>query len=108
DAITGQPETARVDLAQSWRRAWQGIGAASSGAGTCSALRAAYAETHRHYHTTQHLMECLATFAELAGLADSPHAVELAIWFHDAIYLPMRSDNEERSAELAQRELESS
>lgn len=108
DAITGQPEAAMVDLAQSWRRAWRGIGAAGSGAGTCSALRAAYAEPHRHYHTTQHLMECLATFAEWAGLAESPHAVELAIWFHDAIHLPTRSDNEERSAELAQREQESS
>jgi predicted metal-dependent HD superfamily phosphohydrolase len=97
-----------VDLARSWSRAWRGIGAADTGAATCSALRAAYAEPHRHYHTTQHLAECLAMFEEAAGLAESPHAVELAIWFHDAIHAPMRSDNEGRSAELARRELECS
>ena len=108
DAVAGRPGAAMVDLAQSWSRAWRGIGASGTGAGTCSALRAAYAEPHRHYHTMQHLVECLATFDEVADLAESPHAVELAIWFHDAIYAPGRSGNEERSAELAQRELESS
>ena len=96
-----------MDLAQSWNRAWRGIGASGTGAATCAVLRAAYAEPHRHYHTTQHLAECLAMFDEAASLAESPHAVELAIWFHDAVYAPERSGNEERSAALAKRELES-
>lgn len=33
--------------------------------------------------------------------AQDPLAIALAIWFHDAIYDPLRGDNEERSALLA-------
>lgn len=64
-------------------------------------LEAAYAERHRHYHTAQHISECLALFDGAAGLADRPAEVELAIWVHDVVYEPRRSDNEERSAAMA-------
>lgn len=56
---------------------------------------------HRRYHTLQHLEECFARFDEIAELAEHPADVELAIWFHDAIYDPHRSDNEQRSADWA-------
>lgn len=41
----------------------------------------------------------------LAGHAADPAAVRLAAWFHDAVYRPDRSENEERSAQLAERAL---
>lgn len=57
-----------------------------------------YGEMHRHYHTARHLEECFARLDEV-----QPHAaeVELALWFHDAIYETSRHDNEELSAEWA-------
>ena len=59
-------------------------------------LKARYAEPHRRYHTLEHIEHCLAEFDPRQ--AREPEAVELAIWFHDAVYDTRRSDNEERSA----------
>ncbi|MFD7081020.1 hypothetical protein ACFYXV_26345 [Streptomyces sp. NPDC002181] len=68
-------------------------------------LLAAWAEPQRRYHTTAHLADVLARIDELAAHAADPAAVELAAWFHDAVYRPDRSENEERSAALAERAL---
>lgn len=68
-------------------------------------LRWRYSSSSRHYHNLHHLMECLELFAETRHLAERPAEVELALWFHDAIYEVKRHDNEIRSAEWAQREL---
>lgn len=66
-------------------------------------LIALYAGPHRHYHNQHHIAECLAEFDRVKSLAANPVAVELAIWFHDAVYDTHAADNEERTAELAQR-----
>ena len=88
-------------LPRSWQRAWRGIGAAGDGHALFDALTARHAETHRHYHTLQHLEECLHAFDRAQALAQHPHEVELALWFHDAVYEVRRHDNEERSADWA-------
>ena len=59
-------------------------------------LAASYSEPHRHYHTLEHLSELFRVVGRLGG--GSP-AVELAIWFHDAVYDPRAADNEARSAD---------
>jgi predicted metal-dependent HD superfamily phosphohydrolase len=64
-------------------------------------LQRFYSEPHRRYHNAQHIVECLTEFDSARHLARDPVAVELAIWFHDAIYDPRSADNEEQSAELA-------
>lgn len=87
-----------------WQSLWKTLGAAPDNIPEklYGELIARYSEAHRHYHTLQHLDECLEKFAELKSLAAHPAAIELALWFHDAVYDPTRSDNERLSAEWAQ------
>ena len=89
------------ELHASWARAWRGVGAAGGGETVRDALLKRYAEPHRRYHTTRHLSECLGAFDAARALPDRPDAVELALWFHDAVYDPRRSDNEAQSADWA-------
>lgn len=64
------------------------------------ALRLRYAEPHRSYHGQSHIDAMLqALHARSTELTD-PNAVELAIWYHDAVYNPAATDNEARSADL--------
>lgn len=62
-------------------------------------------EPQRRYHTLSHLVAVLDHIDVLEEYADDPNLVRLAAWFHDAVYLPERSTNEERSARLAERAL---
>jgi predicted metal-dependent HD superfamily phosphohydrolase len=64
-----------------------------------------WAEPQRRYHTVDHLVAVLTRATELTAYADDPDTVALAAWFHDAVYRPDRSENEERSAALAERAL---
>ncbi len=59
-----------------------------------------YAEPHRAYHTLAHIDHCLEEFESARLLASHPDAVDLALWYHDAVYNPRATDNEERSAKL--------
>jgi predicted metal-dependent HD superfamily phosphohydrolase len=68
-------------------------------------LLARWQEPQRRYHTLTHLTAVLDHADTLAEYADDPDLVRLAAWFHDAVYLPDRSENEERSARLAERAL---
>ncbi|HET8695624.1 MAG TPA: N-methyl-D-aspartate receptor NMDAR2C subunit [Aquabacterium sp.] len=87
-------------LAHSWARTWEHLNLAPN-VGLFDALVAAYNEPHRRYHTIQHLQECLAHFSQVTQLALHPGEVEIALWFHDAIYELKGKDNERRSAEWA-------
>lgn len=55
-----------------------------------------YSEPHRYYHNLIHIDRMLGLLAECHGMRSD--ALELAIWFHDVIYEPLRKDNEEASA----------
>ena len=66
-------------------------------------LLAAYAEPQRAYHTAAHITELLGWFDAVHDDVGwrVPRDVYLAMLFHDAVYDPMRTDNEMRSAQLA-------
>lgn len=64
-----------------------------------------WSEPQRRYHTLSHLAAVLDVTDRLADQAEDADAVRLAAWFHDAVYAPERSENEERSARLAERVL---
>ena len=68
-------------------------------------LRVRYAETHRHYHGQAHVDALLRGLQDLQGRVASPHVLELAIWYHDAVYDPAARDNEARSAALLRAEM---
>jgi predicted metal-dependent HD superfamily phosphohydrolase len=55
---------------------------------------------HRTFHNLDHIRDCLRRANEVAPLLVDRDAVELALWFHDAVYRPGDPSNERRSAEL--------
>lgn len=89
-----------------WAQLWRDASGQGEGRVWFEALAARYSEPHRYYHTGRHIGECLEQFDVVRHLASQPAAVELALWFHDAIYDTHANDNEEQSAALAQRCLE--
>lgn len=88
----------------SWSRTWQALGAPTP-SGLMEQLLARYAEPHRRYHSQQHVHECLAHLSPALHLAEHPGEVEIALWFHDAVYELKAQDNEAQSAQWAVREL---
>jgi predicted metal-dependent HD superfamily phosphohydrolase len=82
------------------RARWDALWAVAP-AGVFEELVRRYSEPQRHYHTLQHLEECLGYFDSLRSAAHHPRAAELALWFHDAVYDVTRHDNEAQSAALA-------
>lgn len=93
--------TGRFVYISRWERLWSTLGAAHADGTLFCNIIAKYSEPHRKYHTLRHLEECLSHLDEAQHLAARPAEIELALWFHDAVYDVRRQDNEERSAEWA-------
>ena len=88
-----------------WRSTWHQLGVASPDTALLDELIGRYCEPHRKYHTMQHLDECFTNFAMIRREAVHPAEIELALWFHDAIYDVKNHDNELKSADWARLEL---
>lgn len=91
----------RLRFAGLWRR----LGADGPSDDAFDSLTAAYGEAGRAYHTLDHILDCLARLDESEISPAERDLVEAAIWLHDVVYDPRRSDNEARSAEWAARAL---
>ncbi len=99
------PHPARASLLADFTRLLRRAGATADPEPYGANLLARWAEPQRRYHTTDHLAAVLGHVDRLAEHAADPDTVRLAAWFHDAVYRPDRSENEERSAALAERAL---
>lgn len=73
----------------------------SADGGTYGDLITAHAEQHRAYHTLDHIAACLDHLDAVEEKIEHPEEVEMALWFHDAVYEPFSDTNEEDSAEWA-------
>ena len=94
------------DLEQRFMRALGEAGAERSGEALFDELLTRHGEAHRRYHTILHVDDaCLGYLDWYRGSARHPERVELALWFHDAVYDPRASDNERQSAQLARARL---
>jgi len=67
---------------------------------------ARHSEPHRRYHGLSHLTALFDLLERHAPDIAPGSAARLAVWWHDAIYDPKASDNEERSAHLARTTLQ--
>ena len=94
---TGEIPTARFDVL--WRRCV--VSPESVAADEVQAdLRRRLGGPDRRFHNLQHIHDCLHRFDEVASLLVDRDAVEVGLWFHDAVYVPSDCENERHSAEL--------
>jgi predicted metal-dependent HD superfamily phosphohydrolase len=119
DGSVGQPPLAGhvAATATAWVALCHRVGAVAPEPrlrSTAEALLERWTEPHRRYHNRTHLERVLGTLRQLAAdgggetsaaSADPGDLAALAAWYHDAVYEPTRSDNEEQSAALAGRQL---
>ncbi|MBX2924155.1 MAG: hypothetical protein KF746_18285 [Chitinophagaceae bacterium] len=64
-----------------------------------------YSGRKRHYHTLQHLDNLLVQLTEVKGEIENWETVLFTLYYHDIIYSSLRFDNEEKSAELAEKRM---
>jgi predicted metal-dependent HD superfamily phosphohydrolase len=91
-------------MQQKWRdllRTWQVDPAVADR--TWEDIVRRYSEPSRFYHTIDHIHDMLETVKGLGSHAPNLNCIKLATWLHDVIYDSRASDNEERSAEYAER-----
>ena len=84
-------------LDEIWQQVWQTL-APNQAMPDLQAVLNAYAQPQRHYHTVQHLQECLQWWQRCQEQMQHPAEVALALFYHDIVYEPKCSDNELQSA----------
>ncbi len=84
-----------------FKQLWGALDAKGDSQRAYNKLEKLYSKEDRHYHNMSHVIACLDEFSEVRILADNPNQVELALWYHDAIYNTKSETNEKDSALLA-------
>jgi predicted metal-dependent HD superfamily phosphohydrolase len=64
-------------------------------------IEISYSSPQRHYHTLVHLANLLAQLTEVKAEIKDWNTVLFTLYYHDFVYNPLNSDNEEKSAIVA-------
>lgn len=64
-----------------------------------------YTSKKRHYHTLLHLDNLLTQLTEVKNEIQNWNTILFTLYYHDMVYNSLKSDNEEKSAELAEKRL---
>ena len=64
-----------------------------------------YTSKTRHYHNLSHIYNMLLQAEDIKDAIEDYDAFRFAIWYHDIIYKATKKNNEEKSAEFAQKRL---
>lgn len=98
-----------MHLSHRWLNLCSSLGAKGDYGISFADLIARYSENWRAYHTLLHIGDMFVAFDEIRSDAYdlttdfiNKQTVEMAIWYHDAVYNTKKHDNEEKSAELFQ------
>lgn len=104
----GKPRLVTVDSKtydlpwRRWLKLWRDLNAEGDPLPPFIDLVKKYSQSHRHYHTMEHVQQCLNEFnSALSQQFIQPELIQCAIWFHDAVYVLGGSDSEMASAEYA-------
>lgn len=85
------------DLQDEWQTVCQAVGVDPTRAQELfRELEQAYRGPGRFYHTLDHIQAMLGCIERLRDYASDLSALRLAAWFHDCVYDPRASDNEEQ------------
>jgi len=87
-------------MRERWKKYCVRVGAASEADAWFDVIDGLHAAPPRAYHNLAHVGECLDLLGRHRSSATAPDVLELAVWFHDCVYMPDRSDNEARSAAI--------
>jgi len=68
-------------------------------------IETAYMRKGRYYHTLQHLENMLGQLEEVKHLIRDWEVALFSLFYHDIVYKALRKDNEEKSAELAEKRM---
>jgi predicted metal-dependent HD superfamily phosphohydrolase len=64
-----------------------------------------YSSNKRYYHTLKHLENLLTQLTEVKAEIQNWDTILFTLYYHDIIYNSLKSDNEEKSAELAEKRM---
>ena len=72
-----------------------------------SEIKQHYTRKNRHYHGLSHLENLLAHLQEVKDQINNWESTLFSLFYHDIIYNPMQAHNEEKSAALAEKRMQS-